>query len=508
MSEIVSSGHAIAKAGVSRGLISITVMLTTVMVVLDMTIVNVALPDMMGALGATSDQVTWVLTSYIVVEAIMIPLTGFLVTYFGRKKLMLISITGFLIASAACGQATGLQEMIVFRLMQGLFGASVIPLSQSIMIDTFPRDERGKAMALWGIGVMIAPILGPTLGGFITEHLSWRWVFYINLPVGLLNLFMVWALLQSEAGRKVRADWFGALLMAVSIGSLQTLLDRGNQVNWFDALSIQLLALISSITLVLFISRSWNREDSIVNLALLKDRHLATSSFMMFAFGLGLFGVIALQPIMMENLFGYSAETAGLVMAPRGLASAVGMLIVSRLINRVDARLILLSGLLISAIGTYQLVILNLQAAEIDFIWPGLIQGLGMGIIFITLSTVAFNTIEKSQTDNASGIFNLARTIGSSVGISISIAVFNHSYHMSETGLSQQITSNSTAVSQWLHTQNMNLQSPHAIATLTAEVQRQSSMIAFIDTFWVIMLSFVVLIPLLVLIKHTKTVNQ
>lgn len=499
-----TTDNSIAKPGVSRGLISITVMLTTIMVILDMTIVNVALPDMMGALGATSDQITWVLTSYIVVEAIMIPLTGFLVTLFGRKRLMLVSVAGFVIASALCGQANSLTEMIVFRLMQGLFGASVVPLSQSVMVDTFPKEERGKAMAFWGIGIMLGPILGPTLGGYITEHLNWRWVFYINLPVGVLNLLMVWTLLQNETGHRVKADWLGALFMAVGIGSLQLMLDQGNQKNWFDSGLIQTLAIISVLALLYFLFRSWKRQDSIVKLQLLQDRNLATACFMMFVFGLGLFGTIALQPIMLENLFNYNAETTGLVMAPRGLASMAGMFLVSRLINRVDLRLIIFSGFIFSSSGTWLLSQMNLQAAETNFIWNGLIQGFGLGMIFVPLSTLAYETLSKEQTSQAAGIYNLARTIGSSVGISVATAILSYADHMSRTGLSAHITSTNPAVSQWLATQGMSLQSPLAVSTLTGEVQRQALMVAFNDTFWVVMLSFLALAPLLLLIRRPK----
>ena len=504
MSEIAASDYNVAKPGVSRGLVSITVMLTTIMVILDMTIVNVALPNMMGALGATSDQITWVLTSYIVVEAIMIPLTGFLSTWFGRKRLMLISITGFILASALCGQADNLTEMVAFRLMQGMFGASVVPLSQSVMVDAFPKEERGQAMALWGLGIMLGPILGPTLGGYITEHLSWRWVFYINLPVGILNLFMVWTLLLDEKGRKVSADWLGVAFMIVGIGALQFMLDQGNQDNWFDSGSIQSLAVISASALVLFIWRSWQRPDSIVNLALLKDRNLATACFMMFAFGLGMFGTIALQPIMLENLLGYNAQTAGMVMAPRGLASGVGMFLVSRLINRVDLRLIILSGFTLSGIGTYLLSQQNLQSADVNFMWTGIVQGLGMGMIFVPLSTLAYETLSKAQTSQAAGIFNLSRTIGSSVGISVATAILNRANHLSQAGLSAHITASNPAVSQWLASQHLTLGSPQAIASLTSEMQRQAQMVAFNDTFWVVMLSFVALAPLLLLIQRPQ----
>ncbi|MFY0657267.1 DHA2 family efflux MFS transporter permease subunit [Neptunomonas sp.] len=501
---MTETSQSIAKPNVSRGLVSITVMLTTIMVVLDMTIVNVALPDMMGALGANSDQITWVLTSYIVIEAIMIPLTGFMVTWFGRKHLMLISIVGFVIASALCGQATTLTEMIIFRLMQGFFGASVVPLSQSIMVDLFPPEERGKAMAFWGIGVMLGPVLGPTLGGYITEHLNWRWVFYINVPVGIINLLMVWFLLVGEKGHRVKGDWWGAGLMALGIASCQIMLDQGNQENWFESGEIQLLCLISAIATVLFLARSWGRADSIINLSLLKDRNLACACFMMFAFGLGLFGTIAIQPMMLENLFHYDTETTGLIMAPRGLASAVGMFMVSRMINRFDLRLIILCGFILSAAGTYMLTQISLQAAPMYFVTTGVIQGLGMGMIFVPLSTLAYKTLAKSASSQAAGIFNLSRTMGSSVGISIATAVLSHSESMSKVGLSTHIVPTNPEIAPWLAAQGMTLDSPAAVTTLATMMNEQALMIAFNDTFWMVTLSFLVLMPLLLVIKNSS----
>lgn len=501
----LSPAVSIAKPGVPRAWLALTLMLTTIMVILDMTIINVALPEMMGALGATSDQITWVLTSYIVMEAMMIPLTGFFAARLGRKRLLLFSIGGFVIASALCGQASNLPEMVVFRVLQGICGASVVPLSQSVMVDAFPKEERGRAMAIWGIGIMLGPILGPTLGGYITAHLGWRWVFYINLPVGLLNLFMVWALLQAEAGRHTRVDWLGAGFLVLGIGSLQLLLDQGNQQNWFDSLLIQALALLSVAALGYFVLRSWQRPESIVQLQLLRDRNLATACFMIFAFGLGLFGTIALQPLMLEQLFHYDTQTAGLVMMPRGFASMLGMFVVSRLLNRVDVRWIMLTGLLCAALGTGLMTQESLQTAPQGFVLNGLLQGFGMGMLFVPLSTLAYATLEPSQSSQAAGIYNLIRTIGSSVGISVATALLSHADKQSVAGLSAHITPANPAVQQWLATQHLSLASPQTLALLNSEVQQQAMMVAFNDTFWIIMLSFLCLAPLLLLVRYAPT---
>ncbi|HBG29532.1 MAG TPA: MFS transporter, partial [Gammaproteobacteria bacterium] len=313
------------RGGASPWPVTIAVMLGTLMVILDMTIVNVSLPHMMGSLGATSEQITWVLTSYIVAEAVMIPLSGFLANRFGRRNVILVSIVGFVIASGLCGQADTLTEMVIFRILQGIFGAPVIPLSQSTLLDTFPAQERGKAMAIFGIGVLMAPALGPTLGGYITEHWDWRWVFYINLPVGIVNILLAYAVLPDTEHRKQRIDLFGAFCMVIGIGALQYVLDQGNHENWFESRVIVYGTVLAALTLLVFTLRSWNRPDSVLQLNLLRDRNLATGSFLMMCFGLGLFGTIVLQPILLQELLGYPASTTGLVMAPRALCNAVTM---------------------------------------------------------------------------------------------------------------------------------------------------------------------------------------
>lgn len=491
-----------ARETVPRWLLSITVMLATVMVILDMTIVNVALPHMMGALGATANQITWVLTAYIVMEAVFIPLTGFFAARLGRRRLLLLSVAGFVVSSALCGQATTLSEMVVFRLMQGAFGSSVIPLSQSIMVDSFPGEERGKAMALWGVGVMLGPILGPTLGGYITQHLDWRWVFYINVPVGILNLVLIAALIKETAVRVSRVDWFGALLLAVGIGSLQTLLDRGSQEGWLQSNMIITLIMVSLSGLIWFGIRSWQRDDSVLHLRLLKDRHLAGASLMMAVFGMGLFGTIALQPMMLERLLGYPVETTGLVMAPRGLASAIGMFAVSRLITKIGVPRILIVGLSLAASGTYIMTWYNLNLSPAWVLWPGVLQGLGMGMIFVSLSTVAYQTLAAQDTDQGSAIFNLSRTIGSSMGISVSATILTHMTQVNWNRLGGWINPFNPAVHQWLAEKGLSVSDPEAMPLLAHELGRQANVVGFIDAYWFITLSFLVLAPLIYVLRQ------
>jgi len=491
-----------------RWLVAVTVILATVMVILDMTIVNVALPHMMGALGARADQITWVLTAYIVMEAVCIPLTGYLSALLGRRRLMLISIGGFVIASALCGQAGSLAEMVIFRLLQGAFGAAVIPLSQSIMVDSFPVDERGRAMALWGVGIMLGPILGPTLGGFITQHLDWRWVFYINVPFGIVNLLMIARMVKGAPTGAARADWSGALLLAVGIGSLQTLLDRGNEEGWFGSSMILALAVASLIGLVSFVVRSWRREDSILQLHLLRDRNLAAASFMMAVFGMGLFGVIALQPLMLERLFDYPAQTTGLVMAPRGLASAIGMFMVSRLIQRVGALRLVLAGLILAASGSYLMTWYSFSMQLGWFIWPSMLQGLGMGMIFVPLSTIAYNTLPSGATDHASAIFNLARTVGAAMGISVAATVLTRMTQVNWNRLGGDINPFNPALHQWLVSKGLALSDPAAIGLLAVELRRQASMLGFVDAYWFIMWCFIVIAPMLFILRRRSGVDS
>ena len=500
----MSTGAAHSGPEPSRLLVSLTVMLTTVMAILDMTIVNVTLPHMMGALGARSDQVTWVLTSYIVAEAITIPLTGFLTGRFGRKRVMLVGIGGFVISSMLCGTAQSLPEIVFFRVMQGVFGAPLIPLSQSVMVTLFPPRERGKAMALWSIGIMLGPVLGPTLGGFITEHLNWRWVFFINLPVGLLNLVLVARLIKETERFQKAFDIVGALFMALGIGALQVVLDRGNEDNWFESHTIVLLSLLSVASLVTFAWRSVHRGDSVLNLQVLKDRNLALSSFMMATFGLGLFGTIALQPIMLERLFNYPAETTGLVMAPRALGSAFSMMLVAKLINRFDARKLVFLGLCLAATGTWLMSRYNLQISTGWVVWPGVVQGLGLGMIFVPLSTIAYETISKNHLDEAAGIFNLARTLGSAMGISAATTVLSHASQTGWNELGGHFNPFNPALYGWLARHGLTLDAPLTPHLLAQLLGRQSTILAFVDVFYMIAISFLVLSPLLMLMGRPQ----
>ncbi|MEJ2426077.1 MAG: DHA2 family efflux MFS transporter permease subunit [Candidatus Thiodiazotropha sp.] len=491
--------------GLPNRLISgLTLMLTTVMVIMDMTIVNVTLPHMMGALGATADQVTWVLTGYIVSEAVTIPLTGYLAGRFGRRRVLLFGIGGFVLASALCGQSTSLAEIVGFRLLQGIAGAPLIPLSQAVLVGAFSAQERGKAMAIWGIGIMLGPVLGPTVGGFVTEHLNWRWVFYINLPVGILNLMLVARVIQETPRRDVGTDLIGAVLMVIGIGSLQTLLDRGNQEGWWQSGFIDLLSIAAVLGIGLFILRSLSVDQPIVDLRLFRDRNLALASGMMLVFGLGLFGTIAIQPIMLERLFGYPVETTGLVMAPRALGSALSMALMARLTSRVDHRWLVGSGMLLAALGTGLMARYTLNASPAWMIWPGVVQGLGMGAVFVPLSNMAYGTLSHEQADAGAGLFNLARTIGSAIGVSIAATYYTRYTQIDWHQLGGHIQPFNPALHHWLATQGLTLNNNTAVTRLARTLSEQASMLAFTQVFELIAMSFLLMAPLLLLLRSSK----
>ncbi len=487
-----------------RILTSVSVLLAVLMVILDMTVVNVSLPQMMGALGATPDEITWVITSYIVAEAIVIPISGFLAARFGRKPVIIASVTGFVIASMLCGQSTTLAQMVCFRLLQGAFGASVIPLSQAVMVDTFPAADRGKAMAIWGIGILLGPIMGPTIGGFITDHLDWRWVFYVNLPIGIINLLLLAAYLKQTPRSRASADWTGALLLAVGVGALQMLLDRGNIEDWLQSNFIVALAVVSLICSVTFIVRSFRNPNAILQIDLLKDRNLATSTFMIMAFGVGMLSTIALQPLFLEHMLGYPAATAGLLMAPRGIAVAVGMSLVATLITRIEPRWLVLTGLTLAASGSYAMTWYNLDIGLAWIIGPGIVQGIGMGMIFVPLSTLAYQTLPRDASDQAASIFNLARTVGGSVGVAIAATVLTRTSQANWQTLGSAINPYNPALHAWLDATGSSISDPKTMQIIGLEVMRQSTLLGFIEAFGFVTLSFLVLVPLVLLLKRTS----
>lgn len=483
-------------------LITITVMLVAIIEVLDMTIVNVALPPMMGSLGANTEQITWVLTSYIVSAAIFMPLTGFLVSRLGQKRLLLLNIAGFLITSMCCGLATNLLLMVIFRTLQGIFGAALVPLSQSILFDTYPKEQHGKAMAIWGVGVMVAPILGPTLGGYITEHLNWRWVFFINLPVCIIAFYLAIKCIKETVRQHINTDIVGLILLTLAIGGLQIFLDRGNSEGWFTDKSIQLLFVTWVLSIIVFCIYEWRHSQPIIKIRLFADRNFTLGMIVMTIFCLAALGLISLQPILLENFMGYPVEKTGWLMAPRGLASAFAMMLVSQWINRYDAKIFIILGCVLCAASCYLMTMFTLQTPTRWIINTGILQGLGMGMIFVTTSALTFITIDDKDNADGTGLFSFARSMGTSIGISVTTTLISREQQINWHFLSENINLFSRNLHSWLAQQGLTMKQPHALAQISNEIAKQSGMIAFIDSYWLMMFCFLALIPLALLMKQ------
>jgi DHA2 family multidrug resistance protein len=488
----------------NRGLLVVSVMLATLMQALDTTIANVALPNMQGSLSATQDQISWVLTSYIVAAAIATPATGWLASVMGRRRLLLIAIAGFTIASVLCGIATGIGEMVAFRLLQGLFGAALVPLSQSTLLDVYPREKHGAAMALWGMGVMVGPILGPPLGGWLTDNYSWNWVFLINVPVGALALFGVAASLPTDETRASRFDWRGFAFLAIGIGALQLFLDRGEQKDWWGSAEIQIEAALAFLGFYLYAVHWKTRERSFLDLGLFRDRNFLASNVFIFVLGVVLFATMALLPPFLQNLMNYPVVTTGLLLAPRGIGTLIAMMLVGRLMARgVDARLLAGIGMALTVYSLWEMMHFSLDVPEKLIVTTGVIQGLGLGLVFVPISTVAYSTLPMAQRTEAAGIFSLMRNIGSSVGISIVMTLLSRNTQINHAEIASRLTPYGDNTQQMMQMIGQNATA--GLAALNGEVTRQASAIAFLNDFWLMMVMTAVAIPLLLLLKPVKS---
>jgi MFS transporter, DHA2 family, multidrug resistance protein len=402
-------------------LIAVAVMLSTFMEVLDTTVVNVSLPHIAGSLSATIDEATWTLTSYLVSNAIILPLTGWLSNYFGRKRMLMLSVTGFTIASFACGLAPTLPFLVVCRVIQGACGGSLQPISQAVLLESFPPQDRGKAMGFWGLGIVVAPLLGPVLGGWLTDSYSWRWVFYINVPIGIASIIMTRLFVFDphyikRASSKI--DYWGIGMLAVGIGLLQVVLDKGQEKDWWATAWITAVAIGAVAALVLFMARELIIDHPVVQLRVFKDRTYSTGVFLMSMLGVGLYGTTVLIPLILQTLLGYPALRAGIAMAPRGLGSFIAMPIVGLIMSKFDPRKMLALGLFVCALTLFQFSGLDRSAGYWDFFWPQLEMGLSLGLVFVPLTTITMSGIAKEKMGNATSLFNLVRNLGGSVGIS------------------------------------------------------------------------------------------
>ena len=484
--------------------ITISIMLATVMNSLDTTIANVALPHMQGSLSASADQITWVLTSYIVSAAIMTPLSGWLADRIGRKKMFLISIGGFTVASMLCGIATNLPEIVAFRLLQGLAGAALIPLSQAVLLDIWPKEQHGQAMAIWGAGAILGPILGPALGGYLTENFSWRWCFYINLPIGILALLGVWLFISGDRNsRRKPFDFLGFGMLTVAIGSVQLMLDRGPSQDWFHSTEITTYAILTAISVWVFVSHTLTAAHPFFDRRLARDRNFVTASVFGFFVGVLLFSTMALLPPMLQVLMGYPVLTSGLATMPRGLGSWVAMFFVGRLIGKIDTRAILFFGLSLNAYALWQMTHFDLSMSVRYVVISGLIQGFGIGFIFVPLSTLAFATVPPVLRPEGSSLYTLIRNLGSSVGISVMQAQVVSQAAAAHSGLAGEIDPSNPVVRSTLGA-GMNPATTAGAMSLNNEISRQASMVAYVGVFHIMFYITLICIPMLLLMHAPR----
>jgi MFS transporter, DHA2 family, multidrug resistance protein len=488
----------------NRPMITVSIMLATIMQTLDGTIANVALPHMQGTLSASQDQIAWVLTAYIVAAAIATPLTGWFVDRFGQKNIFLASISGFTVASMLCGMSNSLTEIVAARLLQGVFGAALVPLSQVVLLDINPREKQGSAMAIWGVGVMVGPILGPTLGGWLTDSYNWRWVFFINVPIGLLAIYGMWKYIRPVPGpRRMRFDVFGFATLSLSIGALQLLLDRGQQNDWFSSTEtwIEAVALVVMTTYFVAHSVMTPADKSFVDFRLFKNSNFVSGVAFIFIVGLVLYATRALLPTMLETLMGYPVATTGLVTAPSGAGTMVAMLIVGRLVNKVDLRLMLFVGFMISAAALWQMAHYSLVLSESDIVWPGVIQGIGVGLVFVPLSAATFATLSPAMRAQGTALYSLVRNIGSSIGISLVQTLLVRNTVIAHASLTERITDSSPAWHNPAVARAYDLSTLGGAALLDSSVTQQATMMAYINDFWLMLFLTLAVTPLLLLIR-------
>jgi DHA2 family multidrug resistance protein len=493
-----------AKDIANRIPITVGLLLGSMLVSIDTTIANVALPHMQGSFSTSRDQTSWVLTFYIVGTAIMTPLGGWLASRVGYKLVFLVSIGGFTIASLLCGLSTNLFEIVAFRFAQGVFGASLQPLAQAVMLDLYPPREIGQVMAMTGAIVVLAPITGPVLGGWLTDSFSWRWVFFINLPIGILAFAAIWLFMSGGQRGKARPfDFLGFGALALFIVSLQLMLDRGATLDWFSSTEVQTEAVISAIALYVFVVQTVTSPHPFFDRALVADTNYLLGSFFSAAAAILLFSTMALQPPLMQDLMGYSVMGAGLLMAPRGAGSLISMLVAGRLVGRVDNRLILFIGLTLVAFGMWEMTHFNLAMDGAPFVTAGLLQGIGLGFIFIPMNTLAFATLAPRLRAEGAIVFALFRNIGQSVGISITEAMLTSQIAVAHSDLAAQVQPSNPVVTAGL-SRAMTPGAPTGLVALNAEISRQASMVGYIDIFHLGLVGTLVAMPLVLILRPQK----
>jgi len=501
---------------VNPWIVAVAVMFATFMEVLDTTVVNVSLPHIAGSLSATVDEATWALTSYLVANAIVLPMTGWLASIFGRKNLLLWATGGFTVTSFLCGAAPNLASLVAFRIVQGATGGALQPLSQAVLLESFAPQDRGKAMAFWALGIVVAPILGPVVGGWLTDTYSWRWVFFINLPVGIASIVMTRMFVFDPAhirAQRRQIDYWGLGLLVIGIGALQIVLDKGQEDDWFASRLMTTLAIVSAFALAAFLAHELRVEHPVVDLRVFRLPTYATGVFLITMVGFVLYGSLVLLPIFLQTLLGYPSLQAGIAMSPRGMGSFIAMPLVGLLLGRVDARRLLGLGLVGGSATLFWFGSLNLQTGYWDVFWPQFVQGISLALLFVPLTTITMDPIPRESMGNATSIFNLMRNIGGSLGIAVATTVLarRQQIHTSVLGAHVDVYSpQARALLEQLRGAFMARGSDLATATQQARaavfglVQRHAAMLSFTDVFRLMALLFVCLLPLLFLMRTPR----
>jgi DHA2 family multidrug resistance protein len=501
---------------VNPWIVAVAVMFATFMEVLDTTVVNVSLPHIAGSLSVSVDEAAWALTSYLVANAVILPMTGWLASRFGRKRILITAVFGFTAASFLCGLAPTLGMLIFFRVLQGATGGALQPLSQAVMLEAFPPRDRGKAMAFWGLGIVVAPMLGPMIGGWLTDNWSWRWVFYINLPVGLASIVMTRLFIFDPPyirRRGLGIDYWGIGLLAVWVGALQVVLDKGQEEDWFASHWIIALAAVAVAGLAIFVAHEFSARDPVVRLRVFKERTYAAGVFLMTVLGFVLYASLLLLPIFLQTLLGYSALDAGIAMAPRGLGSFLMMPVVGTVLGRFDPRKVLACGLTIAAWTLYELGRLNLNAGYWDIFWPQFIQGAALAMLFVPLTTATMDRISREEMGNATSMFNLMRNLGGSFGIaSATTYLFRRQQYNTQllgahvTAMNPQVRAMARGIQTSIIARGGDPTTAlhRGYGVIWGMVQRQAAMVSFVDTFLVMSVVFLLMLPLLLVMKKPR----
>ena len=484
-------------------------MLANIMQGVDNTIANVALPHIQGSLSASQDQIAWVLTSYIVAAAITMPLTGWMAGRIGIKYVFLFSVGGFTIASALCGAAASLEQLVLYRALQGVCGAGLIPLSQAVLLQINPPERHGKAMAVYGIGTMMGPISGPLLGGWLTEDFSWRWIFYVNLPVGILCTIGILTFIRvNRNAHRETFDAFGFLALSFAVGAMQLMLDRGELKDWFHSREIWIEATVAALSFYLFVVHTATASGrTFINRDLLRNVNFIAGTVLMFAVGAIMTGTLALLPTMLQQQMNYPVFTTGIVVSPRALGSMIAMFAVAKVINNIDNRLLILFGLVLTAFAMWQMTQFSLDMDYWPLVTSGFIQGFGLGCTFVPLNVTALSTLPRHILTQGTALRSLMRNLGGSVGISVLVAILAENTQTVHAQLIEGLRPDNPLIHSPLFGFPYSLTAPTGVAALNAEVTRQASMVAYIDDFWLLMVLCIVSIPLLLLLRDATPVQ-